>query len=125
METEHFSLTVERNGDETVVRVTGEIDVATAPRLEDCLLELDREPIALDFSAVTFMDAAGIRVLVAMQQRAGARGFLLRAVKPAQMRVLEIAGVADGLDFDLDRTPTVSEAAPVRQDCAETTCLDE
>ena len=105
METEHFSLAVERNdGGQTVVRVTGEIDLATAPRLEDCLLELDGQPIALDFSAVTFMDASGVRVLLSTQKRAGDRAFTLRGVQPPQMRVLEVAEVADQFNLDFDHT---------------------
>jgi anti-sigma B factor antagonist len=105
MESEYFSLAVERNGDETVVvRVIGEIDLATAPRFEDCLRQLDGQPITVDFSAVTFMDASGISVLVATHQRARDGAFTLRGVQPAQMRVLEITGVADHFNLDFDRT---------------------
>jgi len=103
MEAEDFSLSVEQSGAETVVRVTGEIDLATAPRLEECLLELDGRPIALDFSAVTFMDASGISVLLATQQSAGGGAFTIRGVQPAQMRVFEITGVTDRFNLDLDR----------------------
>src|SRR3954447_25287477 len=102
METQDFSLAVERNGDETVVRVTGEIDLATAPRLEECLLQLDGQPTALDFAAVTFMDATGISVLLRTQVRKD--GLTLRAVKPAQMRLLEITGVADRFNLDFDHS---------------------
>jgi anti-anti-sigma factor len=103
MEAEDFSLAVERNGDETVVWVSGEIDLATAPRLEECLLELDGQPIALDFSAVTFMDASGITVLLAAQTRARDGALALRGVQPAQMRVFEVTGVADRFNLDHDR----------------------
>jgi len=101
-ESENFSLAVERSGDETVVRATGELDLATAPQLEESLLQLDGQPIALDFSAVTFMDASGIRVLLTAQQRAGDGSFTLRGVQPAQMLVLEAAGVADNFNLDFD-----------------------
>ena len=103
-ESEYFSLAVERNGDGAVVRVIGEIDLATAPRLEDCLRRLDGQSIALDFSAVTFMDASGIGVLLATQERAGDGALTLRGVQPAQMRVLEVSGVADRFNLDFDRT---------------------
>jgi anti-anti-sigma factor len=112
METENFSLAVERNGNGTVVRVTGEIDLATAPRLEECLLQLDGQPIAVDFSTVTFMDASGIRVLLTAQQRAGNGAFTLRGVQPAQIRLLEITGVADCFNLDFDRTAALREAVP-------------
>jgi len=78
--------------------------VATAPQLEEWLLQLDGQPIAVDFSAVTFMDASGISVLVTTQQRAGNGAFMLRGVQPAQMRVLEVTGVADHFNLDLDHS---------------------
>ena len=121
MESEHFSLFVERNGDETVVRVTGEIDLATAPRLEDCLRRLDGQPIAVDFSAVTFMDASGISVLVKTQRRVADGALTLRGVQPAQLRVLEVTGVADrfNLDFRPHITGFESGPGPRRHDARE------
>jgi anti-sigma B factor antagonist len=119
MEPDHFLLAVERNADGTVVRVTGEIDLATAPRLEECLLELDGEPIALDFSAVTFMDARAIGVLLTTQRRAGDGAFTVRGLHPAQMRLLEITGVADSLNLDFHPTAGRKQspaARPSRQD---------
>jgi anti-sigma B factor antagonist len=100
---EDFSLVVERNGHGPVVRVTGEIDLATAPELRECLEGLDGQAVTIDFSAVTYMDSTGINLLVSALRRAHDRGGVapvLRGVQPNQMRVLELTGVAELLTFD-------------------------
>ena len=46
-----------------MVRVAGELDMATAPRLDECLAGLGRQPVTLDLSALTFMYSGGIAVI--------------------------------------------------------------
>jgi anti-anti-sigma factor len=48
-------------------RITGEIDRATAPRLDE--LEDVHGPLLLDLHSVTFMDSSGIAALVQLSQR--------------------------------------------------------
>jgi hypothetical protein len=45
------------------VLAKGAIDIATAPRLDECLLRLSGEPVVVVFSAVTFMDSNGLAVV--------------------------------------------------------------
>jgi anti-anti-sigma factor len=100
---EDFSLFVERNGHEPVVRVSGEIDIATAPILRECLDGLDGQAVTIDFSAVTYMDSSGVNVLAAAVRRAhdgGGVAPVLRGVQPNQMRILELTGMAEFLSFD-------------------------
>ena len=100
---EDFSLFVERNGHGPVVRVSGEIDMGTAPMLRECLDGLDGQAVTIDFSAVTYMDASGISALVSAVRRAhdgGGVAPVLRGVQPRQMRILELTGVAKFLSFD-------------------------
>jgi anti-sigma B factor antagonist len=48
----------------TVV-VSGELDLATVPRLSDTVAEhCDASLLVLDLNAVTFMDSTGVRVLI-------------------------------------------------------------
>ena len=47
--------------------VTGEIDLATAARLDE--LEYVHGPLLLDLHGVTFMDSSGIAALVRLHQR--------------------------------------------------------
>ncbi|MDW3216578.1 MAG: STAS domain-containing protein [Ilumatobacteraceae bacterium] len=57
-------LTVERVS--TVVRVAGEVDAASVSEFRRAVRWCDEDPIvqALDLTAVTFFDAAGVRCLV-------------------------------------------------------------
>jgi anti-sigma B factor antagonist len=99
-----FALTVETQGLAAVVWVRGELDIATAPELRECLARLDGQPMTLDLSGVTFMDSGGLAILAWATKRAHECGAELnvRGVRPAQMRVLEITGLADQLNLDAD-----------------------
>jgi anti-sigma B factor antagonist len=99
---DEFSLVVEQDGRGSVVRISGELDMATAPKLRECLMHLEGTTVTLDFSGVTFMDSGGIAVLVCAMNWARERSAELRVrgVRPAQMRVLEITGMAEELNFD-------------------------
>ena len=53
--------------------VRGDLDAATAPRLEQALTDLPSDPkttLILNLSQVSFIDAAGLRVIVAALRRA-------------------------------------------------------
>ena len=75
----------------TVVELTGEIDVNTAPRMRAALDAALRTgvPVVIDMDGVTFMDSTGIAVLVSVNLRAIRIGtpVVLRAV-PARIRNL-------------------------------------
>jgi anti-anti-sigma factor len=88
----------ERDG---VVRVRGELDVATASSLEKLLLRpRDRgEVLGLDLSELGFMDSTGLRVLLRARQAADRGGWevvLTGASKPVR-RLFALAGVHDAL----------------------------
>ncbi|WP_250445226.1 STAS domain-containing protein [Actinotalea sp. C106] len=70
-------------GDRTVVDVTGEIDVYTAPALREELASLiDREhtDLVVDLTAVKFMDSTGLGVLVGALKKVRTLGGDLRLV---------------------------------------------
>jgi anti-anti-sigma factor len=85
--------------DHTVVaEVAGEIDLRTGPILRKRLFELTDagfSSIIIDFDGVRFCDAAGLGVLVAVHNRLRDRGgaISLARVRPAQRRLLEVAGL--------------------------------
>ena len=61
-------------GPSLVVEIHGEIDVFSAPELRDELLRVIRRygpQLALDLAGVTFIDCAGVNVLLATRRRAG------------------------------------------------------
>lgn len=61
------SVTSRANGDRTVVAVTGEIDVYTAPVLREelaSLIDSEHTDILVNLTGVRFMDSTGLGVLV-------------------------------------------------------------
>lgn len=97
-----FRVVVEQGGQEPVLRLVGELDLAAASKLRACLAQFSGHFIALDFSDVTFMDSTIIAVIVAAYQRAKvARGELnLRNVPLAQRHVLDMTGLSTLLGLE-------------------------
>src|SRR4051794_38222618 len=82
----------------TIVRLHGDIDLATAPVLRERLLSALRPGLRLlilDMSGVSFCDAAGLAVLIGTQRRASALGIILHlaAPRPQVIKVLRITGL--------------------------------
>lgn len=67
---------IEQRADVGVVRVTGEVDVATAPVLLDALRDAVARSHAVeaDLRRVTFIDCAALRALREAERIAGQRG---------------------------------------------------
>ena len=92
-----------RDGDQAVViGVSGELDLASSPALEQ---ELDRhmglgtELVIVDLRQLEFMDSTGLSVLVRAHQRATESGQRFAVVRGPQQvqRLLSLTGVADRL----------------------------
>ena len=66
----------------TVITVAGEVDIATAPQLGHHLAALagSGRPVIADLDQVSFIDAAGLRVLAAAARQAAAAGGSLHVV---------------------------------------------
>ncbi|MFG1699665.1 STAS domain-containing protein [Nonomuraea sp. NPDC049309] len=94
----------------TVLRIYGDIDLYTSVTLREELLSAlsySNSMLVLDLSEVTFCDAAGLAVLVDVQQRARPMGITLALAEPRPFmtRLLRITG--------LDRAlPTMSRVPP-------------
>lgn len=84
-----------------VVRVEGEMDIATSDELHDGLdraVGLGHGPVVLEADGVEFIDSTALRVLVAIHHRLeelGRTGLVIRDASPAMQRVLTISGLAD------------------------------
>ena len=81
-----------------VVKVSGEIDIATGPRLREGLLgAIGRHGarLALDLSCVTFMDCAGISVLLAAHRHARLEGGWVRVLRASRRarKILTLTGL--------------------------------
>jgi anti-anti-sigma factor len=78
--------------------LAGEIDVALVPELEASLCEQARRVpgrrVVFDCSAVTFIDSAGIAMMLTVEQVTGKRVELANLI-PSCRRVLEVTGLGD------------------------------
>jgi anti-anti-sigma factor len=83
-------------GPSLVVEIHGEIDIFSAPGLRDELLRVIRRygpQLALDLAGVTFIDCAGVNVLLATRRRAGLEdGMGLRAAVARRRAAVTSAG---------------------------------
>jgi anti-sigma B factor antagonist len=87
-----LSLSTRTEGDRTVVSVGGEIDVYTAPKLREQLVDLvnaGQYHLVVDMEDVEFLDSTGLGVLVGGLKRVRAHEGSLRLVC-TQERILKI-----------------------------------
>lgn len=107
-----FQATMESAGDSVIVSVAGEVDMLSAPRLEEAAQRAlaDTPPVlVLDLSSVTFLSSAGLSVLVRTEKLAGDNTDVhIVAAGPATLRPIQLMG----LDKDLAIYPTRDEAVP-------------
>lgn len=94
-----------------VVRVRGEVDLSWSQRLRKAILDAlaSARPVAVDLSAVTYIDSSGIAALVEGFQNARGKGqrFSLVAVSKPVHAVLELAR----LDRVFPIFPSLEDAA--------------
>ena len=88
-------LSVFHRSTHTIVRLRGEIDIATAPGLRERLFDLLRRGsglVILDLSGVPFCDASGLGMLVGSHRHATVLGVTLRltALRPRVARLVYI-----------------------------------
>jgi len=82
--------------DVRVVTVHGELDVASAPKLRAALARRPTgQPVVISLSDVSFMDGAGIDVLVEAVERGEREGFsvAIADAPPGVLRLLDITGL--------------------------------
>jgi anti-sigma B factor antagonist len=87
-----LNLSTRTEGDRVVVEVGGEIDVYTAPKLREQLVELVNDGsyhLIVDMEGVDFLDSTGLGVLVGGLKRVRAHEGSLRLVC-TQERILKI-----------------------------------
>jgi stage II sporulation protein AA (anti-sigma F factor antagonist) len=83
--------------DSRAIAVNGELDLAVADQLRDPLerAELEEMHVLLDFSGCSFIDAAGLAVLVSAEEKLRNRGLrlLLFGVEGQVLRLLSLTGL--------------------------------
>lgn len=112
-----FGLEVTTDRERVIVRVSGEVDLATADALETGIIyRLERRGarIVVDLRAVSFIDSSGIRALIAADQRArelqASVSFIIGDGQTR--RVLELTGLIDCLQTESTPDGKRASAAP-------------
>jgi anti-anti-sigma factor len=104
------SVTVRSERGVVIAEVTGDMDISTAAGLRERLLGLasSGQPLIVDLNRVTFIDSAGLGVLIGAARRADANGGSLHAVcsRPQTRKLLWLTGV----DRRIPLTATVDGA---------------
>jgi anti-anti-sigma factor len=79
--------------------LSGEIDASAVPRLAEAVEQLPGHAgaIVLDVKDVSFIDSSGLRVLIALAERARGEGRVVELDNPSSFvtRLLEITGLTD------------------------------
>jgi anti-anti-sigma factor len=92
----HLTIVAISGNGSSVVRLAGELDMSTATRAEQALVD-ELEPgsgtLVVDLRSLEFCDAAGLRAFVRARRRAEEVGAKVRLVHPNHLvrRVLEVA----------------------------------
>jgi anti-sigma B factor antagonist len=101
-----FNIEVVSADEEIRVRLEGELDVATAPALDEALVQAEASgatTIVIDLTRVSFIDSTGLRALLeasARDQRSAVSGRLQITRGAAQPeKLFRLAGVLNKLPF--------------------------
>jgi anti-sigma B factor antagonist len=87
------------------VSLGGELDLASAPRMEEHFVAIDEQVparVVVDLGGLAFIDSSGLRLLLLADARAREHGYelvLLSGSEPVQ-RVFEMTGALDVLRFE-------------------------
>jgi len=107
-----FEVRGERDSGRVRIHASGEVDLATAPRLEQCVREHVRGEtgtVELDMRQVGFIDSTGVRLLLTLEAEGQRDGWTL-AILPsdAVRRIVSLLGLQQRLlapQFHVERAP--------------------
>jgi anti-sigma B factor antagonist len=111
-----FEVTVQRDNAVATVMVSGEVDLATVPRLSAAVAQHhDAQLLVLDLTAVTFIDSTGVRVLIETDRScagSGSRLAVLAGDGPVR-RMLDLCNLDGRLALVTDHpSPAAQHVAP-------------
>jgi anti-anti-sigma factor len=104
MDRADLRVSVAQGETETVVSISGELDMSTADILSDAVNEELREApsrIVVDLAELTFCDSLGLGTLVVLSRTARVQQtfLVLRNPSPFFTRMLDVTGVREGLNI--------------------------
>lgn len=94
----NFTISKTTRGDVRIITVSGELDIATSPRLRDVLSNAEEmhHLVVMDLTAVSFIDSTTLSVLIAGVRQLRESGDDLRLVgmQPQVARVIDVTGLS-------------------------------
>ncbi|MEA2403861.1 MAG: anti-sigma factor antagonist [Thermoleophilaceae bacterium] len=111
-----FEITSDNQGDKVHVRMRGDLDISTAPRLEEELRRVEAQApatLVLDLQELAFMDSTGLRLLITADARARDQSRRLVLVRGSEMiqRVLRVTRLDERLDIVDDADAVLAGSA--------------
>jgi anti-sigma B factor antagonist len=100
-----FTVQDVQSGQRHTLALSGELDIATAPDLEEAvegLRENGGGAIVLDLSELTFMDSTGLQAILAAERLCEGRGydFWVTGVNGPVRRLFDLTGAFGALRFE-------------------------
>ncbi len=102
-----FEITKEADGGNVAVRVRGDVDVATSPRLREALHQAigsGASAVVVDMHRMDFIDSAGLGVLIGALKQAKEHEveLVLRGLQPSPSKVFAITGLDAVFTIEVD-----------------------
>lgn len=96
---DHLQIDVSEEENRIVLALDGELDMASSPRLERVVEELEMEgkpTVVLDLQQLAFIDSTGLRIILSVHKRCHERGQELAVTRGSQQveRLLSVTGMA-------------------------------
>lgn len=89
----------DRRGEVLVAEVSGEIDIASAERVQNAILSearsVEESGLVVDLSGVVFLDSAGIRLLFTLHRGMTEQGRPMAIVVPEGARIASVLSIVD------------------------------
>ena len=98
-----MDITINKNGSEMNIAISGKLDTHTAPEAEKKIMEefdgVDK--VVIDCAALAYVTSAGIRLLLVMLQKLpGKESLVLKNVNSEVVDVLSLVGIDDDLTIE-------------------------
>jgi anti-anti-sigma factor len=105
-----FEIGSDVQGDSARLTLTGELDIATVPRVEEAVAKVlaqGARSVIVDLSRLAFVDSSGLRMFITLNERASAEGWSLGLIRPPEptFSVFQITGAEENLPFIEDSSP--------------------